>query len=140
MTGHRAPLDGSGGRPTTGHELQLVLGIIDRSGVVTALEPHFTAETGRNRVLGLKALLVACQLNALARHHKGHLIEVARVINALTDEQRERLGVVGHDPAQTYDRLDRTFTKLARVLEAGHPGINVKWFANALAQIAHEKA
>jgi hypothetical protein len=101
-----------------------------------ALEPSFVAETGRHRVLGLKALLVACQLNALARHHKGHLIEVARVINALTDDQRERLGIVNHDPAQIYDRVDRTFTKLAQVLDAGHSGIDAKWFANALAQAA----
>ncbi len=134
MTRHRPPLDASGGRPTTGHELQLALGIVDRSGVVAALEPYFVAETGRRRVLGLKALLVVCQLNALARHHKGHLIEVARVLNALTDEQRDRLGIVGHDPAHTYDRVDRTFTKLAEVLEAGHPGVDAKWFANALAQ------
>src|SRR5438874_13318239 len=130
MRRRRAPLDASGGRPTTGHELQLALGILDRSGVMAALEPYFVPETGRHRVLGLKALLVACQLNALARHHKGHLIEVARVINALTDEQRERLGIVGHDPAQTYDRVDRTFTKLAAVLEAGHAGIDARWFAN----------
>jgi hypothetical protein len=74
--------------------------------------------------------------NALARHHEAHLIEVARVINALTDEQRDRLGIFGHDPAQTYDRVDRTFTKLAEVLDAGHPGIDAKWFANALAQAA----
>jgi hypothetical protein len=72
----------------------------------------------------------------LARHHKAHLIEVARIINALTDEQRTQLGITGHDPEQTYDRVDRTFTKLARLLEAGHPGIDAKWFANSLAQAA----
>jgi hypothetical protein len=118
------------------HELQLAVGIIDRSGVVAVLEPHFAADTGRHRVLGLKALLVGCQLNALARHHKGHLIEVARVINALTDEQRGQLGIVGHDPAQTYDRVDRAFTKMAAVLEADHPQVDAKWFANALVQAA----
>ena len=60
---------------------------------------------------------MACQLNALVRHHKAHLIEVARIINALTDDQRSRLGIVKHDPTQTYDRVDRPFTKLADVLE-----------------------
>ena len=88
MSAHRAPLDASGGRSTSGHDLQLACGIIDRAGVLPVLERHFTAETGRHRTLGLKALLVACQLNALTRHHKGHLIEVARIINALTDDQR----------------------------------------------------
>jgi hypothetical protein len=136
VTWHRAPLDASGGRPTTDHELQLAPGVVDRSGVVATLEPYFMAETGRQRVLGLKVLLVACQLNALARHHKAHVIEVARVIDALTDDQRERLGIVGHDPAQTYDRVDRTFTRLAQMLDAGHPGVDAKWFANALAQAA----
>ena len=130
----RAPLDASGGRPTTAHELQLACGIVDRSGVVPVLEPYFTAEVGRHRLISLRGLLVAFQLNALARHHKAHLIEVARAINAMSDEQRERLGIVRHDPAQTYDRVDRTFTKLAAVLEAGHDGITARWFANRMAQ------
>ena len=115
----RAPLDASGGRPTTGHELQLACGIVDRAGVVPVLEPHFDAEVGRHRTISLRGLLVACQLNGLVRHHKAHLIEVARVINALTDDQRDRLGVVDHDPDQTYHRVDRTFTKLADILDAG---------------------
>lgn len=132
----RAPLDAHGGRPTTSHDLQLVIGIVNRSGVVESLEPHFIAEVGRHRVIKLKAFLVACQLNALARHHRGHLIEIARVINALTDEQRAQLGIERHDPALTYDRVERTFTKLAEVLDAGHPRIDAKWFANSLAQAA----
>lgn len=136
MSAHRAPLDASGGRASSGHDLQLANGIIDRAGVLPVLEPDFTAETGRHRTLGLKALLVACQLNGLSRHHKGHLIEVARIINALSDEQRTQLGIDNHDPSQTYDRVDRTFTRLADVLDAGHPGVDAKWFANALAQAA----
>jgi hypothetical protein len=132
----RAPLDASGGRPTTGHELQLACGIVDRSGVVDVLEPSFTAEVGRHRTISLRGLLVACQLNALVRHHKAHLIEVARVINAMTDEQRDRLGIVNHDPAQTYDRVDRTFTKLAAILESGDAGVDAKGLANRLAQAA----
>ena len=56
----RAPLDPSGGRPTTGHELQLACGIVDRSGVVPVLEPYFTAEVGRHRLISLRGLLVAC--------------------------------------------------------------------------------
>ena len=95
MSARRAPLDASGGRPTTGHDLQLACGIIDRAGVLRILEPYFTAETGRHRILELEALLVASQLNALSRHHKGHLIEVARIINAFTDDQRAQLGITG---------------------------------------------
>jgi len=72
----------------------------------------------------------------MARHHKAHLIEVARVVNAMTDEQRERLGIVRHEPAQTYDRVDRTFTKLTAVLDAGHHGVDVKWLSNRMAQAA----
>ena len=132
----RPPLDSSGGRPTTAHELQLACGIVDRAGVVPVLEPFFVAEVGRHRTISLRGLLVACQLNALVRHHKAHLIEVARVINAMTDEQRDRLGIVKHDPAQTYDRVDRTFSKLASVLESGVAGADAKWLANSLAQAA----
>jgi hypothetical protein len=70
MSPRRAPLDPSGGRPTTGHELQLACGIVDRSGVVSVLKPHFDATVGRHRTISLAGLLVACQINALARHHK----------------------------------------------------------------------
>jgi hypothetical protein len=136
MSGHRAPLDAAGGRPTTAHDIQLAVGIINCSGVLDLLEPLFVAEVGRHRVIKLKAFLVACQLNALSRHHRGHLIEIARVINALTDEQHAELGIEHHDPKLTYDRVVRTFTKLAEVLDAGHPGIDAKWFANSLAQAA----
>ncbi len=75
---------------------------------------------GRHRTISVRGLLVACQLNALARHHRAHLVEVARIINALTDEQRAELGIVKHDPAQTYDRVDRLFNRLCDVLDAGH--------------------
>lgn len=133
---HRAPLDTTGGRLTTAHDLQIAVGIVNRSGMLEVLEPLFVADVGRHRTLKLKAFLVACQLNALVRHHRGHLIEVARVINALTDDQRAQLGIDRHNPALTYDRVERTFTKLAEVLDAGHPGIDAKWFANSLAQAA----
>ena len=131
----RPPLDAAG-RPTTAHELQLACGIVDRSGVVPVLRPHMDAEVGRHRTISLRGLLVACQLNALARHHKAHLIGVARVINALTDDQREQLGIVDHDPERTYDRLERTFVKLAAILDGGFPGITARWFANQLALAA----
>ena len=132
----RPPLDFSGGRPTTAHELQLAFGIVDRSGVVEPLSAHLDFEVGRPRTMTVRGALVACQLNALARHHRAHLIEVARVINAMTDEQRQVLGFASHDPAQTYDRLDRLFTRLAAVLDAGIAGIDAKWFANCLALAA----
>jgi hypothetical protein len=95
------------------------------------------SEVGRHRTISVRAILVACQLNALARHHKGHLVEVARVINAMSDEQRASLGIVDHDPDQTYHRVDRLFNKLCDALDAGHvvEGVRVdaKWLANRLA-------
>ena len=136
MNRSRPPLDASGGRPTTAHDLQLASGIVDRSGVVPVLEPEFDSQVGRHRTISLRGLLISCQLNALVRHHKAHLIEIARIINAMTDEQRLCLGIVKHHPAQTYDRVERTFTKLAGILEAGIADINPKRFANALAQAA----
>ena len=59
------------------------------------------SEVGRPRTISVRGLLVACQLNALARHHKGLVVEVARVINAMTADQRDRLvvEVAGIEPA-----------------------------------------
>lgn len=133
---HRPPLDHTGGRPTTAHDLQLASGIIHRSGVVDVLAPLLDAELGRHRTVTDRGALIACQVKALSRHHHAHLIEVTRVVNAMTDEQRAALGFTKHDPAQTYDRLDRLFLKLATMLEAGHSGVSAKWMANAIANAA----
>jgi hypothetical protein len=101
------------------------------------------AEVGRHRTLTVRGLLVACQLNAMGRHHKGHLIEVARIVNALSDEQRHQLGFRLHDPAQTYDRLDRLFLQVCEALEAGEivdgVVIDARWMANRLAAAAVPK-
>jgi hypothetical protein len=129
----RAPLDGAGGRATSNADLQIACRIVDKAGVIPVLAPLMDAEVGRHRTISVRGLLVACQLNAMARHHRAHLVEVARIINALTDDQRAVLGIVKHDPTQTYDRVDRLFNKLCDVLDAGHPGVNAKWLANRLA-------
>ncbi len=93
----RAPIDTEGGRPATLAELRSACDVVDRSGVVAVLAPLVDAAVGRHRTISVRGLLVACQLNALARHHRAHLVEVARVVNALTDRQREMLGISKHD-------------------------------------------
>lgn len=131
----RAPLDTTGGRATTTAELDTARRIVRRSGVLDALGPAFENEVGRPRTLPLGAFLVAAQLNALARHHVGHLVEIARVLNALTGDQRARLGIASWDPEQTYDRVERLFLRLCDVLE-GDDEHGPTWFANALANAA----
>jgi len=132
----RAPLDTSGGRPTSGAELNLARQLIERSGIVEVLEPFVDADVGRPRHLSLLGLLVACQLNALQRHHQAHLVEVARTLNALAEVQLEGLGVTGWDPAESYPRVERLFVKLCDVLESGTAGVDAGWFANRLARAA----
>ncbi len=82
----RPPLDTSGGRPTNGAELNIARQLVEKSGVLPVLAPQVDAQTGRTRHLSLLGLLVALQLNALRRHHKAHLVEAARVLNALTED------------------------------------------------------
>jgi hypothetical protein len=103
---------------------------------VAALTPVIDADVGRPRHLSLEGLLVGFQLNALRRHHEGHLVEVARVLNALTDEQRNALGIRGWDPEESYPRVDRLFIQLCRVLESKDSGFDAQWFANQLARAA----
>ena len=132
----RAPIDAAGGRATRNTDLQIACRVMDRAGVVPVLSALLDADVGRHRTISVRGLLVACQLNAMARHHRAHLVEVARIINALTDEQRAELGIVKHDPEQTYDRVDRLFNKLCDVLDGGHVvdgvRIDAKWLANRL--------
>src|SRR5713226_8319712 len=55
----------------------------------------------------LEAFLVAAQLNALQRHHQSHLVEIARILNAMTPEQHASFGIREWDPAEAYDRVER---------------------------------
>ncbi len=135
----RAPIDTSDGRPTNDGELNIARQLVRRSGVVSVLEPFLDAEVGRPRELSLEGFLVVLQLNALHRHHQAHLVQVARVLNALTDAQRAALGMSRWDPDEAYARVDRLFVRLSDVLDEGHPGVNAQWFANALARAAIPK-
>src|SRR5580704_5490924 len=100
----RAPIDAHGGRATSNTDLQIACRVVDRAGVVPALLSLLDAEVGRHRTISVRGLLVACQLNALARHHRAHLVEVARIVNAMTDAQRVSLGIVKHHAPPTYNR------------------------------------
>ncbi len=132
----RPPLDVTGGRPTSNAELNLARQLVERSGIPDVLEPHIHAEIGRPRQLSLVGFLVACQLNAFHRHHQAHLVEIARTLNALSDEQRRSLGIKGGDPAESYHRVERLFVKLCQVLESGSAGVDARWFATQLARAA----
>jgi hypothetical protein len=132
----RAPLDTSGGRPTTAAELNVVRQLMDRSGLVDLLAPHIDADVGRPRTLSLFGFLVAAQLNALHRHHQEHLVEIARVLNALSDDQRSSLGIVSWAPEESYSRVERLFARLSRILESGEAGIDGSGFATRLARAA----
>ncbi len=132
----RAPIDTGGGRATGDTDLQIARQIIDKSGVLTALSRLLETGVGRPRTLPLEAFLVAAQLNALHRHHQGHLVEIARILNAMNPEQRASLGISEWDPSETYDRVERLFVALCRVLEEGPvvDGVEVDaaWFANRI--------
>jgi len=97
---NRAPIDTSAGRPTSAAELNIARQVIRRSGLVDVLAPCMDAEVGRPRLLGLEALLVGFQLNALHRHHQAHLVETARILNALTDDQRAALSITNGTPTR----------------------------------------
>jgi hypothetical protein len=135
----RAPLDTSGGRPTSNAELQIAQRLIRRSGIVDVLGPALLAEVGRPRELTLEGLLVALQLNALHQHHQAHLVAAARVLNALTDDQRLALGMRRWDPDEAYPRVERLFVDICNLLESGAAGVDATWFANQLARAAIPK-
>jgi hypothetical protein len=130
----RGPLDLSGGRPPSHEEFEIARQVVAKSGVVAAIERELEHDTGRPRVLALVALLVAFQINALRRHHQAHLVEAARVLNAMTDEQRGRLELTSWDPSETYARVERLFVEVCQLLEDAHDGHDATWFANALAR------
>jgi hypothetical protein len=70
--------------------------VVDRSDVLGFLGPTVSSAIGRPGTLNLRAVLVAGLLNAMARHHKGHVSEPGRALNALTNDQRDRLDVTSH--------------------------------------------
>src|SRR5579863_4468011 len=132
----RPPLDLDGGRPTSTEELSLARALIHRSGVLDVLAPYLDAELGRPRRLSLEGLLVALQLNALQRRHDAHLVQAARLLNALSHDQLSLLGIVDWVPEEAYERVEWLFRKLCRTLEDGSAGVDATWFANQLARAA----
>jgi len=100
------------------------------------LTPLLETGVGRPRTLPLEAFLVAAQLNALHRHHQGHLVEITRTLNALTTEQLASLGVTEWDPSEAYDRVERLFVSLCKVLEerlvVDGVEVDAAWFANRI--------
>ncbi|MCW3037476.1 MAG: hypothetical protein JWM17_2788 [Actinobacteria bacterium] len=133
----RPPLDTGGGRATGPTELIAAVQVIEKAGVLAVLTPLIETGVGRPRTLILKAFLVAAQVNAMHRRHQGHLVEIARVLNAMTKDQLASLGVTGWDPAEAYDRVARLFIKLCAVLEAepvmDAVPVSASWFANRIA-------
>ncbi len=129
----RPPLDTSGRRQPSGSQLTLARQLVYRSGVIDVLAPYIDdAATGRPRRLTLEALLVGLQANALRRNHQAHLIDVARLLNSLSDKERSRLGITSWDPDETYLSVVRLYSKLCSVLEAGIEGIDTQWFVDRL--------
>jgi hypothetical protein len=130
----------NGGRAMSETDLQIASRVLDRSAVLPVLSALMDSEVGRHRATSVRGLLVSCQLNALARHHRAHLVEVAPIINILSDAQRASLAIVNHDAAQAYTRVDRLFTELCAVLGSGQTvdgaRIDAKWLANRLAAAA----
>ncbi|MEX0755063.1 MAG: hypothetical protein WD206_01420 [Actinomycetota bacterium] len=55
----------------------------------------------------MEALLVAFYLNGIRRHHKSHVVELARILNSLSSDQLDALGVRKWNPTEAYDRTDR---------------------------------
>src|SRR2546427_10569860 len=132
----RAPIDTGGGRATGETDLQIARQVIDKSGVLPVLSPLLETGVGRPRTLTLQAFLVAAQPNALHRHHQGHLVEIARTLNSMTAEQRASLGISEWDPSEAYDRVERLFVSLCRVLEerpiVDGVELDAGWFANRI--------
>lgn len=136
----RAPIDTSGGSPTTAEELALARWLVSDSGLLEVLRTRLDSEVGRPRSLSVEGLLVAMMVNGLRRHHLGTLVEVARVLNSFSAEQRLLLGIARWDEAEAYDYVDRLFNRLREELEKGweelvdgvRTQIDVQWFANRL--------
>src|SRR5205814_6304161 len=126
----------AGGRATGETDLQIARQIIVKSGVLPVLTPLLETGMGRPRTLPLEAFLVAAQLNALHRHHQGHLVEIARILNGMTAEQRASLCISDWDPSEAYDRVERLFVSLCKVLEerpvVDSVEVDAGWFANRI--------
>ena len=80
--------------------------------------------------------MVALQLNALQRHHRAHLVQAARGLKVLTDDQRASLSIGGRDPAEADPRVERFYLRLCALLESEDAGVDPAWFADQPARAA----
>lgn len=128
----RRSLDTEGRRGVSSGDFMIACSLIHKSGVLEVLAPLVDSDVGRPRYLSLEGFLVALQLNASYPHHDAHLVEVARLLNSMTDEQRSSIGIPSWSEEQAYDRVERLFVKLTSILSAGIDGHDCSWFMNSL--------
>ncbi len=79
----RSAVDVSGGAQPSTEEFSIARQVVKKSRLVAALEAHVGSKVGRPRHLSLEGLLVAMQVNALRRHHRAHVVQAARTLNAM---------------------------------------------------------
>jgi hypothetical protein len=112
------PAWGDPGPPPTAAELKDATRIVDESGVVPRLAKGIDASMGRPRLLTVRGWFVAATVNGIRQHHKAHLIQITRVLNSMTPEQRSSLGITSWPRAGAYKRVVYLFHKMSQVLES----------------------
>lgn len=114
----KTPLDLTEPRASTPHELAAAIAIIDRTGLVPAIDEYLNRPTGRPRTFATcYGLLVGLQLNGLRRHHRGHTIEVVRCITSLSSADRARIGLTNWDPHRSHTPVYRFMTALSAMID-----------------------
>jgi len=137
----RAPIDTSRGVPTPTAEFNRARKLVADSGLLGPLQELLDSPTGRPRSLSVEGFLVAFMLKGMHLKHGGLVVDVARILNAFTDGQRQALGIKNWNEKEAYDRTDRLFVKLDRALRTGwatkingtETRIDEQWFADRLA-------
>jgi hypothetical protein len=99
-------------------EFRDAVSIVESSGVVPLLTTQLDAQVGRPRVLSVMGLFVAAQLNALRQHHRAHLVQITRILNSMTEQQRRTLGIKSWARAGAYKRVVYLFDKVAQLTGA----------------------
>jgi hypothetical protein len=121
-----------GARPPRTREIHEAIAQVRQSGVVPVLQARLNRRADANRRLSILGYETAVTLHGWTRHHRMHLVEVVRLINAFTPSTLRLLGMPDWHYDGCYDRFQRLFTAISRALKHGwhhaDPDTNVTTF------------
>jgi hypothetical protein len=115
----RLRLNFRGARAPSTRELDEAIGQVRRSGVVPVIAFHLHRRRDAESRCSVKGYEVAITLHGYLKAHRMALIDIVRLMNALSHDALNLLGMPRWTPIGSYDRFQRLHSRVSAALDEG---------------------